>query len=101
MANRRNGNSFYIDTQYSASTDDLATPNIRVTQIVVSATAANAILVLSDPTTGDNKAEFRVATSGDSSRFPFYDNPLVFPNGIRVLTLTNAHAFCVLDNTSK
>lgn len=97
MANTRNGNTFYIDTQYVGASDDLAVKNIIVLSVTVCATAANAILTLADAATGSpNKHQFRVAASGDSQQFDFSQAPILFPNGVRALTLTNAVASLVV-----
>jgi hypothetical protein len=91
MANVQIGNSWYIDTAYASAADDLAR-RVSVYYIVVTATAAGAILVLSDPSSSSVKVELRVPTSGSSQVFRFDQLPLVFPNGVRVTTLTNAKA---------
>lgn len=91
MANVRNANSYYIDTQYSAS-EELAVKNIVVTCVVVTATAASGRIVLADSDTATTKLDLRVVTSGASQVFDFSESPIVFPNGIRPVTLTNAVA---------
>jgi len=99
MANVLNNNTFYIDTAFSSSSDDLVRKNALVAYILVTATAANGRIVLSDVASSpDLKLDLRVATSGASQEFIFVDNPVVFPNGIRVSVLTNAIATIVLRN---
>lgn len=94
MANERNSNTVYID-----STGDISdTKNSRVVYVLLTATAANAELVLKDQVTTDNKIDLRLAISGDSKLFRFSDAPLVFPNGINIGTLTNALATLVIRN---
>lgn len=95
MANVRNSNTWYIDTAASS----LAIANLKVSYVIVTATAAAAILNLQDVTTTANKANLRVATSGDSVVFDFSLKPLVFPNGILPSTVTNCVATCVLEET--
>jgi hypothetical protein len=99
MANVRSANTFYIDTQYSTGSDELAIKNIRVLQITITATSANAVLLLADSTTGTKKLDLRVATSGASQIFDFSDSPVVFPNGIKPTTLTNAVATVVIEES--
>lgn len=91
MANTRSGNIWYVDTAHSSGTDDLAV-GCAVTAVVLTATSANAIIVLQDRVTSDKKLDLRVATSGSTVVFPFADFPVSFPNGIKVSTLTNAVA---------
>lgn len=97
MANARSANTFYIDTQHSGASDALDVANIRVTHVVVTATASNGRLVLQDYATSAVKADLRCATSGESAIFDFADNPLVFAGGIKAATLSNAIATCVLQ----
>ena len=96
MANLLNGNTFYID----ATSPDLDRKQVLVTYIALTATGANAILVLSDVGTApQKKLELRVATSGTTQLFRFTDSPVLFPNGISVTTLTNAVATLVIKNS--
>lgn len=99
MANVLNGNSFYVDTAFTNSADDLVKKQALVVYIAVTATAANGRIVLGDVAASpDLKIDLRVATSGTTQLFSFVDNPVIFPNGIRVITLTNAVATVVLRN---
>jgi hypothetical protein len=82
MANTRNGNTLYVD----ATGDIIASP-IMVTDVYLTATAANAIAVLADANGTSLKFNLRVATSGDTKHFPM---SAYFPNGLDVTTLTNA-----------
>jgi hypothetical protein len=96
MANTRSNNVWYVDTAHSSAADDLPT-GVVLTAIVVTATAANGRIVLSDPNTAAIKLDLRVSaesasTSGDSRLFDFSNSPIVFPNGIRVSTLTTCVA---------
>lgn len=99
MANVRSGNTFYIDTAHSTSADDLLVKNIRAMYVVVTATSANAAVVLADASTSDKKCDLRIATSGNSQLFRFDNAPIVFANGIKVTTLTNAIATIVVDES--
>lgn len=95
MANVRNANTYHIDG--TAST--LAVLNIKVSHVIVTATAASAILQLQDVTTGNIKGNFRVATSGETRVFEFADNPIVFPNGINPATVTNCVATLIIQES--
>lgn len=92
MANVRNGNTFYVD-----STGDLNTTATKASYIVVTATSANAVVILQDAVSNSNKIRLAVATSGDSETFDFSLRPLYFPGGIAVSTLTNAVACIVVE----
>ena len=92
MANVRSGNTFYID----GTATTLAIKNVIVTHVLVTATSANAVLVLKDVTTANTKMDLRVATSGASQVFDFADNPIVFANGINPTTVTNCVATAVI-----
>ena len=100
MANLLNGNSFFADTQYSVTTDDLVRASVQVTYITVTAVAANTVLKLGDvQAAAQPKIELRVATAGTTQIFDFSRKPILFPNGIRVLTLTaTSNATCVITN---
>jgi len=94
MANKRSGNTFYIDTEYEGADDELALP-CRVTSIIVSATTADAEVVLADGALA-TKLDLRVATDGTTQIFDFSQSPIVFTSSIRPTTLTNAVVTCVL-----
>ena len=98
MANVRNSNTFYIDTQYSAASDELAIKNIKVVYAIVTATAGNGRVVLGDSSVA-TKIDLREATSGATAYFDFSDKPLVFSTSIRPTTLTNAVVTLVIEET--
>ena len=87
MANIKQGNSHYID-----STGDLVTTPVKIRRILITATGANANVVLSDPNGTTRKFDIRVATSGTTGNFQI---DTYFPNGVEVTTLTNAIATIV------
>jgi hypothetical protein len=95
LANVLNGNTWYVDTAHASASDDLALKDVRVSYVVVTATGANAVVVLGDPDTNDTKLDLRVATSGSCEVFEFDSLPIRFPNGVKVKTLTNAVATLV------
>lgn len=97
MANTRSSNTFYIDTQYSGASDELAIKNLKVLYVIVTATAASAVLALSD--SGTAKVNLRVATSGETSVFDFSNAPILFATSVRPTTLTNAIATVVIQET--
>lgn len=87
MANIRNGNTIYVDTIGTLISDK----NILVVEVLITATAANAIVAICDPDGTSLKLNLRVVASGSTEQFVFL-SPIHFPNGIRCLTLTNAIA---------
>ena len=87
MANAKSGNSVYID-----STGSLETDSTVVVGVILTATAANAVLALTNSAGTVNKLNLRVPTSGDTVHFDFAQSPIHFPAGIAVGTLTNAIA---------
>lgn len=99
MANIQNGNSFYIDTAHVTDADDLTRKNVLVAYVVVTATAANGRIVLGDAGTDpQTKLDLRVAALGTSQLFRYDAAPIIFPNGIRVMTVSNAVATVVFKN---
>jgi hypothetical protein len=88
MANTRNGNTWYVDATGTLGTEK----NVLVPYIFLTATGANARIVLSDQATGSVKVDLRLPTAGDTQLFRVEANPILFPNAIEVTTLTNAVA---------
>lgn len=99
MANTLNGNTFYIDTQHSQDSDALDRKQTLVTYITVTATGANGRIVLGDRTAAASaKIDLRILASGESENF-FYDmNPILFPNGIQAILVSNAVATVVIKS---
>lgn len=100
MANVRSSNTFYMDTQYSAASDELATKSLRIIGFFMTATSANAICVLTD--SGTKKFEYRLATSGTSVFLPIAQMgaPIIFGTSVRPTTLTNCTASAVIQESS-
>lgn len=99
MANVLNGNTFFIDTAHSSAVDDLDRKQVLVTGIVVTATGANGRIVLGDKASNSPpKLDLRVADSGTTQSFIFRDSIVLFPNGIQVITLTNAVATVIIKS---
>lgn len=85
MANVVSANTAYVDTAA-----DVTSYKIKVTQIILTPTAANAILVLSDTVSTNKKLDLRAATSGQSLIVDLNATPMLFEGGLKVATLTNA-----------
>lgn len=102
MANVRSANSFYIDTQSSGASDNLEVKGVAIFYIAITATSANGRLVLQDTATVPvNKVDLRVPTSGNTEIFEFDMNPILFPNGIKPSTLTNAIATVIFKENNR
>lgn len=86
MPNVRSGNSYYIETTTALTVT--GKPK-AVSQVVVTATSANAIIVIQDGSTV--KMELRVATSGETKSFEF-PTPVIFNTSINPATVTNCRA---------
>jgi hypothetical protein len=87
VANAVNGNTIYVDT---GSSDLLTQKNIKVTHILFTPTAnSNASAVLED-VGGTTKLQLEWNTNEQTQHYRFQDSPLVFPNGVRIGTLSNA-----------
>lgn len=84
MANVRSGNSHYVD-----STGSLTTNPVKVIGVLLTATAANGVIVLKDSGGSITRADLRNPTSGTTVHFDLSDSPLYFPTGINVTALTN------------
>jgi hypothetical protein len=95
MANKRNGNTYYIDTAFSTS-EELVATGLKATHVVVTSTADFARVVLGDSSVG-TKVDLRVADLGKSEVFDFSENPITFSTSIRASTLTNAVVTVVLE----
>ncbi len=85
MANTLDKNTIHVD-----AIGELTTKSSKLYTVIVSATGANAVVVLGDSSSNKKKCDLRVATSGESKQFDFGEKPLLFGDGIEVLTLTNA-----------
>lgn len=97
MANQRSGNTVYTDT-----TGDVATETIYLIGLILTPTAASAVIVLKDRTNaGNTKMDYRAATSGVSSHLDLTQSPMIFTNGINVATLTNAVATLITSTEGK
>lgn len=98
MANTVNGSTFYVDTQYASSADDYEKKPVHVAYITITATGVNGRIVLADVASGATKIDLRLAAANTSDIIHFRDKSMVFPNGVRVVTLTNMVATLGLTN---
>lgn len=87
MANTINANTIYIDTAATVTAY-----KIRISQIILTPTSANAVLVLQDDSTSSVKLDLRAATAGQSLILDLTASPMLFESGLKVSTLTNANA---------
>lgn len=89
-------NTWYID-----GTDTLSdNGNIRVSEILLTPTAANAVLLLADNNSAPStKIDLRAAVSGETRQFSFSERPLIFQKGVKVVTLTNAVATIIFERS--
>jgi hypothetical protein len=99
--NISNGTTFYVDTAYSGvPSQDYVKSQTLVSWIIVTALAANANIVLGDVAPGGpNKFNLSVPVAHSSQMFHFRGMNAMFPNGIRVLSLSNATATIGITNT--
>jgi len=91
MANAVNGNTIKID---STGTISITGKNIIVTCLIVTATANAAIFELedSDGVTDVDKIRVAVDIANKTESLDLTAGPIVFPNGIKVKTVTNCEA---------
>jgi hypothetical protein len=94
MANVRSANSWYVDTASSS----LEAKNVAVMGILLTASGGVAELVLADNVSGASyPAKLTLLqTASTSQYYEFINAPLMFPNGIRVVTATNTKATIVI-----
>ncbi len=97
MANTSSGNCIYVD-----ATGDVATETTYLVGLLLTPTAASAVLVLKDKTNaGNTKMDFRAATSGESKTWDLSRTPIRFAEGINIGTLTNAVATLITSTNGK
>lgn len=94
MANVVNGNTIKID---STGVIVMNNKNILVTCIIVASTADAAVFELqdSDGSTDVDKIRIGIKEADDTKAFEISNAPIVFPNGIKVKTVTNCEATLV------
>ena len=102
MANIRNGNTFYIDTQSSGSSDNLEVPGLIVLGVIVTSTSSNPRLILQDTaTTPANKIDIKPPTGAETYHLDLSDSPVTFPNGIKPSTVVNVTATVILKERNR
>lgn len=79
-------NTWYVDTAGNLGSDK----SVAVSYVIITATGASATAVLRDQQTGDLKLNLGVPTSGDMKIIDLSRNPIIFPNDIRVDSISNA-----------
>lgn len=92
MANVKAGNTYYIDTNNKTLAD---MGNSVIKMILLTATSANAVLVLQD-SNSQIKFDLRNADAGTTERFNFVGAEIGINSGLKVTTLTNCNATIVL-----
>lgn len=98
--NQVNGSTFYIDSAHTTDADDYAKKNALVAWISVTSTAADGRIVLGDVgTNAPTKIDLRVPDANRSVLFHLRESPMMFPNGIKVLSIANAVATVGLKQT--
>lgn len=91
MANSLVGNAHYVDT---AAT--LKTTRVSVKAFILTATAASGLAVIGDQSS-NKMFDIREVTSGETFVLDFGESAINFPNGLKVITLTNAILTIVYD----
>lgn len=98
MANVRNGNTWYVDT----AGESLDVLNVRVTSVILTAGAGIAELLLGDGSSVasyPNKTSIKAAAE-TTVQVILDTTPVVFPNGIRIKTLTSGAQATLLTTTA-
>lgn len=95
MANTRNGNTYYIDT-----TGSLAVPGVAILSLTITGSGGAAVLELQDVTTTAPKGRWEVEDD-TTQLFDYSDHPIVFPNGISVVTATTCAVVAVIREARK
>lgn len=85
MANVKSNNTWYADSVGNLGSEK----SVAVSYIVMTSTAANGTASLRDQQTGDKKLDLGVVASGDTKILDFSRNPIIFPNDIRVDSISN------------
>ena len=94
MANIRSGNTWYIDT----ASESLEAKNVSLIGIILTASGGPAELVLGDNVSGASyPAKLTLLQPTTTTAHYILDqSPIVFPNGIRVVTATNVKATLII-----
>lgn len=94
MANVRSANTWYVDT----ASESLDKKNISLMGVVLTGDGGAAELELADNVSGASYPSKLYLTQANNTTFhyDFSDSPIVFPNGIRVVTANNTLATLIL-----
>lgn len=92
MANKRSGNTIYIDSTGTLSTEKA----LKIASIIFTPTAADGSITLVDALTDDTKIHVAGAVANDSKHIVLEKEAALFANGIKVSVLTNAVATLIL-----
>jgi hypothetical protein len=97
MANVRSGNTYYIDT----ASVSLEIPGVQVLGVILTGAGGAAELELADNVSGASypKKLNAQAASGATIHLDLANSPIVFPNGIRVVTATATKATLILKES--
>jgi len=102
MGNVRSGNTWYVDTAGSLVPVSIAsTVGLQLYQVVLTPTSANASIVLGDDLNGYVKLDLRTVTANESKIARFWELPITFTNGIRVISIANAVATLIVQDIGK
>lgn len=96
MAATKRGNTWFIPATSTGQLGGSNDVNVRIAHIIVTPTAANAQLELSDIVSGDPIFQSKVSGAGDTVTHSFEIVPIYFPNGIDVTIATNCDTMLVL-----
>jgi hypothetical protein len=96
----RNGNTLYLEASGGASTiDALSVKNVAITSIFITSGTSAEVLTLRDVTTTNIKLVL-TGTADSTVHFSLTDNPINFPNGIRVtLAETDSHVTLIIKDS--
>lgn len=95
MGNVSNSNSIFVDSTGALSIG--TNQNIKIAYIVMTTTAATGSATLQDDAPAPvDKLIIKEAIADKTIRLNFADNPINFPNGIRISALSNATLTLIL-----
>lgn len=100
MANVRNANTFYVDTQYVNPGDELSGNNIMVHHIVACGDGGTGSFTLLDYVSGQKKFHAHIPANS-TVQFSFEEVPILFPTGIKPSVITNCILTLVVKEQSK
>ena len=96
MANQRNGNMIYVDTTDSTFSADRVL--LSVILLANHATAVGAVTLQNNSASPTTLMTLQVDPEIEKTKhFNFADSPLLFPDGIKITTLSNAVITLIID----